>query len=292
MNNTNLDQTLADLNQIIKNLAEAAHQPVAQEITQFLEFRAKKSESNNGKGIIWSGDGTTKQILFTHKPDRFFSSESLDLAKEKSISIGGTKIIDSESLGPSVIKSNLREVGRLKGLIVDGSVSINQYVFYNAALDRLGFGTDEPNAAIGIADKGVEVIIGTNEQMHGMIGTFASTDFNVVTGNISRISVKANGDVTFGNANRNPIQVKVLGKMSIGVEVPDSNVDLHVAGPVRFNNKLHLSASSPPTQGNYNIGDIVWNDNPSVGQSVGWICLRAGNPGMWYPFGEIKEQNK
>ena len=49
MNNTNLDQTLADLNKIIKDLAEAAHQPVAQEVTQFLEFRAKKGEDNYGK---------------------------------------------------------------------------------------------------------------------------------------------------------------------------------------------------------------------------------------------------
>lgn len=292
MNNTNLDQTLADLNKIIKDLAEAAHQPVAQEITQFLEFRAKKGESNNGKGIIWSGEGTTKQLTFNHKPDRLFSSESLDLAKDKSISIGSTVVLDSESLGPSVIKSNLREVGRLKGLIVDGSVAINQYVFYNAALDRLGFGTDEPNAAVGIADQGVEVMIGTNDQMHGMIGTYASTDFDIVTGNIPRVSIKSNGDVVFGNPTKTACQVKVLGKLSVGIEVPDSNVDLHVAGPVRFNNKLHLSASAPPTQGNYSVGDIVWNDNPSVGQCIGWVCLRAGNPGMWYPFGEIKEQNK
>lgn len=292
MNNTNLDQTLADLNKIIKDLAEAAHQPVAQEITQFLEFRAKKGESNNGKGVIWSGEGPTKQLTFNHKPDRLFSSESIDLAKDKTISIGSTLVLDSETLGPSVAKSNLREVGRLKGLIVDGSVSINQYVFYNAALDRLGFGTDEPNAAVGIADQGVEVMIGTNDQMHGMIGTYASTDFDIVTGNVPRISVRSNGDVVFGNPTKSPCQVKVLGKLSVGVEVPDSTVDLHVAGPVRFNNKLHLSASSPPTQGNYSISDIVWNDNPTVGQCVGWICLRAGNPGMWYPFGEIKEQNK
>lgn len=292
MNNTNLDQTLADLNKIIKDLAEAAHQPVAQEITQFLEFRAKKGEHNNGKGIIWSGEGTTKQIVFNHKPDRFFSSENLDLAKDKALSIGNTKILDAESLGPSVIKSNLKEVGRLKGLIVDGSVIINQYLFYNSALDRLGVGTDEPNAALAVADQGVEVMIGTNDQLHGMIGTYASNDLDLVTGNIPRISIKANGDVIFGHPTKNPVQIKVLGKLSVGIEIPDPSVDLHVAGPVRFNNKLHLSASAPPSQGNFSIGDIVWNDNPYVGQCVGWVCLRAGNPGMWYPFGEIKEQNK
>jgi len=59
MNNTNIDQTLTDLSRVLKDLVAAAHQPVAQEITQFLEFRARKGEENFGKGIIWSGKGYT-----------------------------------------------------------------------------------------------------------------------------------------------------------------------------------------------------------------------------------------
>ena len=48
MNNTNIDQTLTDLSRVLKELVDAAHQPVAQEITQFLEFRARKGEENFG----------------------------------------------------------------------------------------------------------------------------------------------------------------------------------------------------------------------------------------------------
>lgn len=288
----NIDQSLENLNTALKDLASAFAKPVAQEIVGHLDFHAKKGENNNGKGIIWSGDGTTKQILYLVKPDRFFVSESLDLGKEKSISIGGVKVLDTASLGTTITKSNLREVGRLKGLVVDGSVSINQYFYYNATYDRLGLGTETPNAALGVADRGVEVVIGTSEKLHGMIGTHAMTNLDIVTGGTARITIKANGHIDLGNPTQNPAHVSVHGKLSVGVSTPDPAVDLHVAGAVRFNNKLHLSANAPPSAGSYNIGDIVWNDSPKVGRCIGWVCLMPGSPGMWYPFGEIKEQNK
>jgi hypothetical protein len=290
MNNANLDQSLTDLNQIIKDLADAAHRPVAQEITQFLEFRAKKGTDNYGKGVIWSGQGYTKQFVYNSHPDRFFSSESIDLDNKKTFSIGGVPVLSEIELGNTVTKSSLQSVGRLRGLIVDGSVSINQYLFYNAACDRLGLGTEAPNAGFSVAEMGIEVMLGTTGNMQGMVGTFASTDFNIVTDNTPRITVSASGNIQLGNLNRNPVQVSINGKLAVGVTNPDPAVDLHVAGSIRFGNRLHSYASEPPREGNHNVSDIIWNTNPTVGRNVGWICLRAGNPGSWYPFGEIKER--
>ena len=90
----------------------------------------------NGKGILWSGQGHNKQFLFNSNPDRFFISEHIDLAKGKSLSINNIKILDEKELGPTVTKSNLREVGHLKGLIVDGSLSVNQYLVYDRFLHQ------------------------------------------------------------------------------------------------------------------------------------------------------------
>jgi len=288
----NIDQTLEKFNIAIKDLISTANQPVAQEITQFLEFRAKKGEANSGKGIIWTGDGVTKQIIYTTKPDRFFVTEDLDLNKEKTFSIGGVKVLDTKSLGNTVEKSNLKELGILKGLVVDGPVNIAQHIFYNSTSNRLGLGIELPHSAFSVADQGLEIMLGTNDQNHAMIGTYAGNDFDVVTANIPRITVKAEGDIDLGNFSKKAVKIRMNGTLSVGVEIPDSRVDLHIAGAIKFNDKLHLNASAPPTQGTYNTGDIVWNSNPKVGQGVGWICLRPGSPGMWYPFGEIKEQNK
>ena len=54
-----------------------------------------------------------------------------ELNKDREYRIDGNQVLSATALGIGVVKSNLREVGRLRGLIVDGSVSLDQYVFYN-----------------------------------------------------------------------------------------------------------------------------------------------------------------
>lgn len=288
------DQTSNPLDAISKALKELSDIKGTQDAVfsdlRFLEFKSKKENDNFGKGMIFTGEGNAKQIVLANKPDRFFVSENLDLAREKHLSINGAVVLNSKELGTGVTKSSLKELGRLRGLIVDGSVSINQYLYYNSAVDRLGLGTETPNGAFSVAEMGVEVMLGTSEEMHGMVGTFATNDFDIVTDNTARITVKGNGDIVLGNSNRNPISVKVNGRMSIGVNNPDPSVDLHLSGPIRIQNRLHMYSSEPPSSGTFAVGDIVYNEKPQVGGHIGWVCLRAGSPGAWYPFGEIKER--
>lgn len=37
-----------------------------------------------------------------------------------------------------------------------------------------------------------------------------------------------------------------------------------------------------PTQGNWVLGDIIWNDNPT--ETVAWVCTASGAPGTWMAF--------
>jgi hypothetical protein len=235
-----------------------------------------------GKGLFWAGKDYTKQLVLISDPIRIFSSENIDLSKNKHFSINGEKIIDATELGISVTKSNLREVGRLKGLIVDGSMVINNYLHYDANSDRLGIGTDEPNSALSIAEGGIEITLGTENGSSGYVGTFASHNFKIKTDSTTRITIEAGGNVKIEK------DAFVSGKLAIGVQHPDSNVDLHVRGAIKFNNKIHLNGDRTPTSGIYNQGDIVWNSKPTQRSFVGWVCVQEGNPGIWAPFGEIK----
>lgn len=240
----------------------------------------------HGKGLLWTGHGTTKQFVFAN-PDKLFSSENLDLAKNKQFSINNIKVLDEKELGPTVTTSNLRQVGRLKGLIVDGSLSVNDFLYFNGTIDRLGLGTDSPNSALSIADNGVEVMIGTRDTTRGMIGTFATNYFDIVTDNTTRLSISPNGDVQIGNKNNVPVQVGIHGSLSINANNPDARAQLHVNGAIKFNDKLHLCSNEPPRNGAFNQGDIVWNSDPVQGRHVGWVCVRGGTPGIWSPFGAI-----
>jgi hypothetical protein len=258
---------------------------------RYVEFDSH-DDSLNGKGLLWKGQGHTKQLIFAQNPDRFFSSESIELAKNKTVSINGIPVLTETELGSTIVSSNLRQVGRLKGLIVDGSVSIDQYLFYNSSAMRLGLGTEQPNAAFSIAEDGLEVVIGTTDSVNGKIGTYASHDFDIVTDNIPRITVSAGGNIKLGNRNSKPVEVNVHGKLAVGVNTIDSRVDLHVAGSIKFNERIHQYAVSPPQHGLHTKGDIVWNTNPEMGKNIGWVCVRDGSPGTWLPFGEIKPQLK
>lgn len=242
----------------------------------------------NGKGFLWTGSGPAKQFVFNTKPDRFFLSESVDLAKDKSISINKNKVLDENELGSTVVKSNLRQVGKLKGLLVDGSVNINQDLFYDGTSTRLGLGTSEPKYKLTILDKGSELILGAKEHNQAAIGTFNSTDIEILTDNTTRITVKANGDIDLGNKNFGPVNVGIHGILGINVNSPDSRAHLHVSGPLKFNDTLHLKGTEPPQSGTFNQGDIVWNSFPESKKHVGWVCVKSGNPGVWSPFGEIK----
>ena len=241
-----------------------------------------------GKGLIWSGDGYNKQLIYAANPGRFFVSETIDLAKGKAISVNNVKVIDDTELGSTVTKSNLREVGRLKGLIVDGGLSVNQYLVYDATTDRLGIGTDQPNATLSILDQNIELVFGASEPNVGSMGTFNSADLELVTDNTARLTIGAGGDITLGNTNFGPTKVKIVGSLGVNVSSIDPRTDLHVSGAIKFNDKLHLSGSEAPTSGAFNEGDILWNNNPQPGRFIGWVCTRAGNPGLWSGFGRIE----
>lgn len=250
-----------------------------------IQFDKKTSLEFEGhsKGLIWKGEGNAKQFILTDR-GAFFSSESIDIHTGKNYSINGTTVLNENELGPTVTKSNIRELGRLKGLAVDGHVNINSYLFYNAHSDRIGLGTEEPKAALTVAEDMIEVSLGTKDSVKGFVGTHQNTAFDIVTGDTTRISISGNGNILIGS---NQTKTSIFGNVGINVSNPDNRVDLHVNGAIRFNDKLHLSGDEPPKGGAYNKGDIVWNSSPDSGQPIGWVCTKEGAPGIWKPFGVI-----
>ena len=46
-------------------------------------------------------------------------------------------------------------------------------------------------------------------------------------------------------------------------------------------------SSAAPTSGEWARGDIVFNNAPSAGGKIGWVCTAGGTPGTWKPWGAI-----
>lgn len=253
---------------------------VRHERTAPLEFKGEGKPAYN-KGLIWTGGDYTKQLTLQPKPDRLFSSESFDLNKDKAYFIAGEEVLNQTSLGVGIVKSNLKKVGTLQGLSVDGDVKIDNYLYWDSESMRLGIGTESPNGAVSVRSFDHEFVIDPTEDKKFKVGTWSTSGLEIITDDTPRIAIGANGGITLAD------KVVVRGKLGVGVKNFADDVDITTAGPVRFQGKKQEVGAEPPTNGVYVLGDIVWNSAPRKTSYIGWVCIRAGTPGEWAPFGQI-----
>ena len=97
------------------------------------------------------------------------------------------------------------------------------------------------------------------------------------------------------------IYSSVLGRAVMGVNggngivffLQDFNNTLKVNRPW-FDNGLTMGTyhhqtvgTAAPTTGTWDKGNIVWNESPSNGGKIGWVCTTGGSPGVWKSFGSI-----
>ena len=68
-----------------------------------------------------------------------------------------------------------------------------------------------------------------------------------------------------------------------GIVVYDGSPCATVVGPAL----RQAWFNAAPTDGTWQVGDIVWNTSATAGGTVGWICTTAGTPGTWKTFGAI-----
>lgn len=246
-----------------------------------LQFTAKGNKTAYGKGLVWPGGEYTKQFILQERPDRFFATESIELRGNKIYMINGQNVLSQDSLGTTVVNSNIKRLGTLESLNVEGGVNVDNFLIYDANTQRLALGTDTPNGTVSIVSWDHEFVIDPTEDGKFKVGTYTTGSLDIVTDDTPRISIEASGTIT--------IHKKTVfnDKIGIGVKNFKADADLTVAGPVRIQEKKFETGDTIPEDGTYKKGDIVWNTDPKAGSFVGWICTRSGSPGTWKTFGPI-----
>jgi hypothetical protein len=222
-----------------------------------VEFTATKDNNIYDKGLEWNTTNYSKKLVLIDNPSRVWTSESIDIANERSYFINGDEVLTSNALGLKVINSSLVTLGKLTELTVNGSTWLNGSVTLANPLtvDAITVSTVSSNDSISILANNTDVMYAT----------------------ATEIIVGSTKDM------RRP--VKVFGPLSIGISNPDPTVSLSVNGTVSFNNKKFVNSVSIPSNGSFCKGDICWNENPTTNGYVGWICIQSGTPGEWKPFG-------
>ena len=248
---------------------------IRHERTSPLEF-----QGGHGKGLLWTGVGHTRQFTFQPNPDKLFSSENIDLHRDKSYMIEGRPVIEFTKIGDSITSSKLTTVGTLQNLRTEGNFNVDEFLHYDANTERLGIGTSEPNAQLSMKSWEHEFVIDPTEDGTFKLGTWSTTGLNIITDDKVRLHVGQAGGITLED------KVIVNGKLGIGVK-NFSDVDLAVGGPIKIQGHTVQWLDSVPTSGNYIKGDIIYNSNPQPSGYMGWICIRSGSPGEWNQFGQI-----
>ena len=253
---------------------------------QFLEFSSVSGDPV-GSGLLWEQKGGNKQFVLRNNPERFWSTEHIDIPADRSYMINSIPVITENELGRGVTRSNLKTLGTLENLNVSGTTNLGDVITVNPISQRVSIGTEDANGALTIYDytNDVELILDSNSDGLGVIGTYNTKGLGIVTDNQVRVTVAVDGDVTVGHEQKDGTITRVYGKLSVGVKNPREQFE--VAGNMRWGNRLFAQGNAIPTSGNYQKGDIVWSTDPKEGSYIGWVCTQSGTPGLWRPFGMI-----
>ena len=244
-----------------------------QKVTQNIDFTAQGGTIDM-MGMQWRQPGqATKQIVWRN--DRFYISNTVDLHRNAVIEIDNIPVLSSDSLGVTVQNSSLTTVGTLNNLRTTGDLTIDDFVTYDSGTMRFGIGSEVANAQFSVASNEAEFVVDP-EFDHIRVGSYTTSKMSLLTDNKERIVIKEQGGV------------EVKGTLGIKVQYPGDDVDLQVAGAIRFMDKKVAVGSEAPTTGSNNIGDIVYNNNPEAGGWMGWVCIASGTPGIWNRFGKIE----
>ena len=181
-------------------------------------FSADTDQQLNGQGIHWRTH-TTDSMLVYRQGGRIWTNANFDLAVGSTYKINNNDVLTQNTLGSSVTKSNLQQLGKLNELSVSGDTTIADFAFFNSTYNRLGIGNEEPAAAIDILENNVNIIIGSPATNLGHVGTYSSHDFAIVTDNMARITVKNSGDVIV------PGNLTINGVLTVSNIVSDSRID-------------------------------------------------------------------
>jgi hypothetical protein len=154
----------------------------------------------DGGGIILRG-ATNKTILYDHsRTDKYWvMSENLELAPGKRLAIGNQLVLNTTTLGTTVVNSSLTSVGTLTNLTVDGFVKIGGVVT-EKVFNSFNTTLTPTSNTLTISTAGANTILG--KPTTSAINTWAFTGVGLVNGQSKTITLILEGNTaaTYGDA--------------------------------------------------------------------------------------------
>jgi hypothetical protein len=192
--------------------------------TGFGQWAGNTEEDITEKGLFWTSGNTSSRLVYAGNK-KIFADAHIDLSLDSTYKIHGATVLSATALGGGVSSSNLRKLGRLEKLAVDGDTNLGDFAFFNTVANRLGLGTEEPTHDISIVSNNVEIGIGSPRYGLAVLGAVSNHDVSIITDNIPRITVKNNGEVIIGDLTNRAGVLKIYGTLQADSIVSDTRVE-------------------------------------------------------------------
>lgn len=174
------------------------------------------------------------------------ASEGIDAAN---IVVERSRLVQNNTLAPSILNSNLQKVGALKELQVIGETLLDETVYVSS--NRMGINTIDPEAVVDIWDQEVQITIGKFAQ------------------NVAVISAPKSQRLVLGSNRKTNLVIN-----------PDGSVSVDSLNIGKIN---HTTMDHAPGEDAVR-GSVVWNSEPEIGSPIGWVSLGGAR---WAKFGII-----
>ena len=140
--------------------------------------------------------------------------EAWPLDDSKIVANNGRLILDKNTLGPSVMTSNLRRLGALEDLKVTGAAKFSETMLIGEHR-RVGINTEEPAGALSIWDDDAEITIARQSPRNMFVGSTRQSNLSLGTNFKSQVTITPDGA---GFAD--PVTVQGI-RFSVEDSVPD-----------------------------------------------------------------------
>ena len=165
------------------------------------------------------------------------------------ITLNGTEIVKGNQLNYGISDTNITRLGQVLDLQTRGETYLSEHLYVGK--NKVGIGTIEPANSLTIWDQEIELGFGKRLKDVGWIGTPRRQDLVISANGQDNLTLTADGGV-------------VVKKLTV------NKVDI-------------ISAPSVPNN-DMPKGTVAFNENPAVGQPIGWVSLGGG---AWTRFGVI-----
>lgn len=131
----------------------------------------------------------------------------------------GKEVLTENTLGPSIINSNLRKVGRLTELNVAGIAEFNDTLLVTNT-GKIGINTTDPEGALTVWDDDCELTVRRYKKKNMYLGTMRDTNLSLGVNGDVKLSIQTDGTVAMNHIELNGMKISVSDTVPSGSGSP------------------------------------------------------------------------